>query len=305
VVASDTLARLHGRYSAVRFATHEDGRDLPILDLIDDPDPRFRPSPALLEEIDRFDQLPTTTRPVYQLDRPTVPLLNACFDAGLVTITSCAGHSHSDDRTPHLGLRGLSGRAQAVAAILAAHLPSARIEYGLARHRTPLSLFPTDRFTRLLLRWNVPGPDATTRSYTEDELVDLDRRVLVAAVAVRAAIPQLPADEPSRQELLLERIGAFVKGAGADLPTIGGARWLQEVELAPGDWLSADLIADTTDEARVRASQVQAWHLDCGLQRRTEAGWVTLWEWKRDASTFAELERVILAVLERPVSTPR
>jgi len=180
------------------------------LQLLEDPDLRFRPCPALLEVIDASDRDPSCLRPVYSLDRPIVPVLNAFFAVGLITTTSCAGHLPDDVPSPHVALRDVTTRSLEAIRLVAQMLPRALIEHwvyiqqGVQREG-------------LVLHWGVDRLD-DRHGFGAPQLEELDRAVLDAAERFQSEVGALPEANASTPEIdLLRVLAAEQRVDGSDL----------------------------------------------------------------------------------------
>jgi hypothetical protein len=281
-VSAETVRRLRERYGECRYQL-SDERDRPILELIDDPDPAFRPCAALLETIDEFDQRPTTIRPVYQLDRPVLPLLNALFALGLVTNTSCAGHRAEDSLSPHVSVDGLSSRAAEAFRVLAQHLPMVRVSY--SEHRRCGLGQPI--FKRMTAHWGFAEIEDPRRGYRESQLAEFDAGVLAATETLNGTRPTLAGMAESAAGQLTSRVAGLVGGSPLAFPTGGGAGWLTAPELDDGDVLGV-VLTDAGRTAWELGPCEAGWRLQAELSRRT-VGWIDLWGWEVRAESFAEL----------------
>lgn len=177
-----------------------------------DPDPRYRPTPALaaavLAQADR------------ELDRPLVPLLNALWAIGVITLASCAGHVDVPFSRPYLMIAGADARTVRVARQLAALLPDGELEVVASSHRIREDT---------TLRWRPPEAAA---------VAFLDGRFLEIPSLLRQL--QLDSvDRPAPEQRLVDNIAGALAG-----------RWRQPVRVqgtfrssVPGAAIEAGLTA--------------------------------------------------------------
>lgn len=143
----------------------EDNRDIDVERLAADPDPRFRPDPALASQAER-------------LDRPIVPLLNAFARLGCSTFSSCAGHLALapatlalTDHAPYVDLDA-SEHSVSIARIAAATFPTWELTFVVRGSAPP---------ERCALRVGSTLGIRPTRPLTVTEHATLDAELLRAA----------------------------------------------------------------------------------------------------------------------------
>lgn len=284
-MSEEAVRRLRERYGERRYQLNDE-RDRPIVELIDDPDPAFRPCEALLEIIDEFDQRPTTIRYVYQLDRPVVPLLNALFALGLVTNTSCAGHRSEDSPSPHVSVDGLSSRAADAFRVLAQHLPMVRVSSLEHRRRG----FGQPIFKRTTAHWGFVETEDPRRGYSESQLAEFDAGVVAATETLSGTRSTFEGMAETAAGQLISRVAGLVSGSPLAFPT--GRGWLTAPEIDDGDVLGV-VLTDAESSAREFGLGAGGWRLRAELSRRTDVGWVDLWGWDVRSESLAELSASI------------
>lgn len=256
-----------------------------ITDLRADPDPEFRPCGALLRDVEGFDEL----------DRPVVPLLNALYDVGLGTDTSCAGHPGEDHEIPMLvTLTGIDARAVAALDVLAAEFSSPTTGY---YRLIPVRLdgLPGDHRSASLY-WGF-----NQRDRTPQEMAVFDAAVLRAARALEASADL----RAIRGESHIERLLQSLVDSAPELirRRAPGGTWRHDAEERLADLAIEPLLqARIHDHARgplCRCVNRQIPYIieiiavdPAGRSRGPVLG--HLWQWGAGAACLAELDQQVV-----------
>lgn len=281
------VAQLLDRYRALSFPL-QGPRDIPLTELWEDSDPQFRPSRELLAQIAADDDDPTSGRPVWSMDRPILPLVNACFKVGAPTVGSCAGHAHDYSTAPHLLFAGCAARDVAVLRAVARAVPLAHLAYTLD---VKLGLRGREHAG---VRWGYRERVDPHRSFDMASLRQFDEAALRGSASVLSLGPALPcAGAPSPEQSLLRRVGTLAGSRTfADLPAAGA--WSAEPTLDGFRELLRVSISEADLKDRPLALDEAPWRLRAIAQRKRpnqfgQLEWFIDWEWIISAEAFEDL----------------
>lgn len=181
----------------------DERQEIPLAQLLDDPDIRYRPSAALVDAV----SVSAT------LDRPLVPLLNEIQACGIRTFGSCASHILSEGPLPrraYVELLSADTRSIAIARGIQRLVTAPTVALWIMRYATPLRDPQWMNPVRLYIAWGEPLRNAA-------DLRAIDAETEAAACWLAAVRDQLPpAGIPSPELTLAETV----------------VRWAQELPVA-------------------------------------------------------------------------